>query len=72
MIVPKTSNCIHSLILMRSLLSLYQGDARLGHPKVYINLDKPEINVCGYCGKRFVSETHKNRFPEEKFCSLDS
>lgn len=48
-----------------------QGHAELGHPKVYINLDKPEINVCGYCGKRFVSEEHKNLFPEEKFSSPD-
>jgi NADH dehydrogenase (ubiquinone) Fe-S protein 6 len=43
------------------------GDAGLGHPKVYINLDKPEINVCGYCGKRFVYTKHQNLFPDEKF-----
>ena len=43
------------------------GRAALGHPKVYINLDKPEINDCGYCGKRFVAEKNKNLFPKEKF-----
>lgn len=48
------------------------GHAGLGHPKVYINLDKPEINVCGYCGRRFVSEKHKSLFPEEQFCSPES
>ena len=42
------------------------GDA-LGHPKVYINLDKPEIGVCGYCGKSFVSSQNKHLFPEEAF-----
>ena len=40
--------------------SVSPGHAGLGHPKVYINLDKPEINFCGYCGKRFVSEQHKS------------
>ncbi|XP_055595924.1 NADH dehydrogenase [ubiquinone] iron-sulfur protein 6, mitochondrial-like [Uranotaenia lowii] len=25
----------------------------LGHPKVYINLDKPGAHICGYCGQRF-------------------
>ncbi len=39
----------------------------LGHPKVYINLDKPEINTCGYCGKRFVAEKHKELFPKENY-----
>ena len=38
----------------------------LGHPKVYINLDKPEIMDCGYCGKRFLAEKHKQFFENEK------
>ena len=25
-----------------------------GHPRVFINTDKPEIAVCGYCGLPFV------------------
>lgn len=43
------------------------GRGALGHPKIYINLDKPEINDCGYCGKRFVAEKNKNLFPKENF-----
>lgn len=30
----------------------------LGHPKVYINLDKPGYHVCGYSGRRFVLKKH--------------
>merc|ERR1712244_145131 len=26
----------------------------LGHPKVYINLDKPKIGTCGYSGRKFI------------------
>ena len=41
------------------------GGAALGHPRVYINLDKPEIQDCGYCGKRFVSEKNKEQFSSQ-------
>ncbi|EIE83810.1 hypothetical protein G6F46_004988 [Rhizopus delemar] len=36
------------------------GGGPLGHPKVYINLDKPGPQACGYCGIRFqkVDEHH--------------
>lgn len=27
----------------------------MGHPKIFINTDKPEIATCGYCGVPFVS-----------------
>ncbi|XP_055640136.1 NADH dehydrogenase [ubiquinone] iron-sulfur protein 6, mitochondrial [Toxorhynchites rutilus septentrionalis] len=30
----------------------------LGHPKVYINLDKPGAHACGYCGLRFQKIDH--------------
>jgi NADH dehydrogenase (ubiquinone) Fe-S protein 6 len=30
------------------------GHGALGHPRVYINLDKPEAASCGYCGKQFM------------------
>ncbi len=30
------------------------GHPGLGHPKVYINLDKPGYHTCGYCGLRYV------------------
>ncbi|EDW64241.1 NADH dehydrogenase [ubiquinone] iron-sulfur protein 6, mitochondrial [Drosophila virilis] len=32
------------------------GNGPLGHPKVYINLDKPGNHACGYCGLRFVKK----------------
>lgn len=43
-----------------SLFYCFPGNDALGHPKVYINLDKPEDGVCGYCGKRFISKKHSN------------
>nr|BAN20791.1 NADH ubiquinone oxidoreductase subunit, putative [Riptortus pedestris] len=32
------------------------GNEHLGHPRVYINLDKPGNHTCGYCGLRFYKE----------------
>ncbi|NP_001280386.1 NADH dehydrogenase [ubiquinone] iron-sulfur protein 6, mitochondrial [Acyrthosiphon pisum] len=32
------------------------GGGPLGHPKVYINLDKPGNHACGYCGLQFVKK----------------
>ncbi|KAI9020967.1 zinc-finger domain-containing protein [Phycomyces nitens] len=34
------------------------GGGALGHPKVYINLDKPGAHACGYCGVRFEMNHH--------------
>eukprot|EP00123_Amoebidium_parasiticum_P012463 comp21371_c1_seq1/m.29376 comp21371_c1_seq1/g.29376 ORF comp21371_c1_seq1/g.29376 comp21371_c1_seq1/m.29376 type:complete len:113 (-) comp21371_c1_seq1:103-441(-) len=34
------------------------GGGALGHPKVFINLDKSEPQSCGYCGLRFVQKHH--------------
>jgi len=31
------------------------GGGPLGHPKVFINLNRPTPQPCGYCGLRFVS-----------------
>eukprot|EP01087_Luapelamoeba_hula_P024314 TRINITY_DN920_c0_g1_i1.p1 TRINITY_DN920_c0_g1~~TRINITY_DN920_c0_g1_i1.p1 ORF type:complete len:144 (-),score=20.17 TRINITY_DN920_c0_g1_i1:127-558(-) len=31
------------------------GGGALGHPRVFINLDKSGVHACGYCGHRFVS-----------------
>uniref|UniRef100_A0A914XR43 Zinc finger CHCC-type domain-containing protein n=1 Tax=Plectus sambesii TaxID=2011161 RepID=A0A914XR43_9BILA len=31
------------------------GHAALGHPRVYINLDKPGNHACGYCGLRYYN-----------------
>lgn len=43
------------------------GGQALGHPRVFINLDPPEIQDCGYCGRRFVSEMHKEKFSGTSF-----
>ncbi|KAI8099770.1 zinc-finger domain-containing protein [Halteromyces radiatus] len=40
-------------IVNQRIVSCDGGDAALGHPKVYINLDKPGAHACGYCGIRF-------------------
>ncbi|GAB0091822.1 NADH dehydrogenase [Sergentomyia squamirostris] len=34
------------------------GGGPLGHPKIFINLDKPGAHACGYCGLRFVKKDH--------------
>jgi uncharacterized Zn-finger protein len=31
------------------------GGGPSGHPRIFINTDKPEIAVCGYCGLPYVS-----------------
>jgi uncharacterized Zn-finger protein len=36
------------------------GGGALGHPKVYINLDKPGNHICGYCGLRFTKAGQEN------------
>ena len=36
------------------IVSCDGGGGPLGHPKVYINLDKPGNHTCGYCGLRFL------------------
>ncbi|CEJ59893.1 Putative NADH-ubiquinone oxidoreductase [Penicillium brasilianum] len=35
------------------------GGGPLGHPKVFINTDKPDIATCGYCGVPFAHEQHR-------------
>uniref|UniRef100_A0A3Q0S869 NADH dehydrogenase [ubiquinone] iron-sulfur protein 6, mitochondrial n=1 Tax=Amphilophus citrinellus TaxID=61819 RepID=A0A3Q0S869_AMPCI len=35
------------------------GGGALGHPKVYINLDKDtKVGTCGYCGLQFKQKHH--------------
>ncbi|CEF65612.1 NADH dehydrogenase [ubiquinone] iron-sulfur protein 6, mitochondrial [Strongyloides ratti] len=48
-----------------NVVSCDGGHPALGHPKVFINLDKPGNHACGYCGQRFYNthvtkEEHKN------------
>nr|7ZM7_M Chain M, NADH-ubiquinone oxidoreductase-like protein [Thermochaetoides thermophila DSM 1495]7ZMB_M Chain M, NADH-ubiquinone oxidoreductase-like protein [Thermochaetoides thermophila DSM 1495]7ZMG_M Chain M, NADH-ubiquinone oxidoreductase-like protein [Thermochaetoides thermophila DSM 1495] len=35
------------------------GGGPHGHPKIYINTDKPEIATCNYCGLPFANEHHR-------------
>uniref|UniRef100_A0A1Y1KJY7 Zinc finger CHCC-type domain-containing protein n=1 Tax=Photinus pyralis TaxID=7054 RepID=A0A1Y1KJY7_PHOPY len=30
------------------------GGGALGHPKIYLNLDKPGLHACMYCGQTFM------------------
>ncbi|KIP11941.1 hypothetical protein PHLGIDRAFT_114001 [Phlebiopsis gigantea 11061_1 CR5-6] len=34
------------------------GVGPLGHPKIFINLDKPGPQPCGYCGLRYEQAPH--------------
>ncbi|WOO83555.1 Lactobacillus shifted protein [Vanrija pseudolonga] len=34
------------------------GGGPLGHPKIFINLDKEGPRACGYCGARYEQEHH--------------
>jgi NADH dehydrogenase (ubiquinone) Fe-S protein 6 len=40
------------------------GHRHGGHPKVFINLDKPGTHACGYCGQRFFN-VHMTKTKEE-------
>ncbi|RMZ83954.1 hypothetical protein DV737_g1313, partial [Chaetothyriales sp. CBS 132003] len=35
------------------------GGGPLGHPRIFINLDKPKINWCTYCGLPYANTHHK-------------
>jgi len=35
------------------------GGGPLGHPKIFINVDKPQICHCTYCGLPFAHEQHR-------------
>ncbi|KAL1997262.1 hypothetical protein VTN49DRAFT_7409 [Thermomyces lanuginosus] len=35
------------------------GGGPLGHPRIFINTDKPEIATCNYCGLPFAHEQHR-------------
>ncbi|EOA84253.1 hypothetical protein ACJQWK_00821 [Exserohilum turcicum] len=35
------------------------GGGPLGHPRIFINTDKPQINWCTYCGIPFANDKHR-------------
>ncbi|QIX02119.1 hypothetical protein AMS68_007636 [Peltaster fructicola] len=43
----------------KKVVSCDGGGGPLGHPRVFINTDKPQIAVCGYCGVPFANEHHR-------------
>ncbi|KAA8894944.1 hypothetical protein FN846DRAFT_367055 [Sphaerosporella brunnea] len=40
------------------------GGGPAGHPKIYINVDKPEVAPCGYCGLPYAHIKHKKYLHE--------
>jgi NADH dehydrogenase (ubiquinone) Fe-S protein 6 len=42
----------------KRVVSCDGGGGPLGHPKIFINVDKPQINMCTYCGLPFVSDIY--------------
>lgn len=38
-----------------------------GHPKIYINLDKPGAHPCTYCGTRYALEQYKEGIESGEF-----
>jgi uncharacterized Zn-finger protein len=34
------------------------GMQELGHPRVFLNLNKPGAHACSYCGQPFVMKSH--------------
>lgn len=47
------------------------GGGPLGHPKIFINLDKPKINWCTYCGIPFVGLPSAIVDPDFAECSYE-
>jgi NADH dehydrogenase (ubiquinone) Fe-S protein 6 len=43
--------------IKKRVVSCDGGGGPLGHPRIFINVDKPQINMCTYCGLPFVSQT---------------
>ncbi|CAD6505466.1 BgTH12-00957 [Blumeria graminis f. sp. triticale] len=37
------------------------GGGPLGHPRTFINIDKPQVCVCEYCGLPFANEHHRKQ-----------
>ncbi|ESP03963.1 hypothetical protein LOTGIDRAFT_156565 [Lottia gigantea] len=43
----------------------------LGHPKVYLNLDPPEVQVCGYSGRKFILKKYYDKTKHGDSISYD-
>ncbi|PHH72322.1 hypothetical protein CDD80_4602 [Ophiocordyceps camponoti-rufipedis] len=52
------------------VVSCEGGGGPAGHPRIFINTDKPEIAVCNYCGLPFANEhnrKHLESLPETSY-----
>jgi len=47
------------------------GGGPLGHPKVYINVDKNQVHVCDYSGRRFIKKKFYNEAVHGKSITYD-
>ncbi|KAL8691033.1 MAG: hypothetical protein Q9218_003655 [Villophora microphyllina] len=43
----------------KRVVSCDGGGGPMGHPRIFINVDKPRINWCTYCGLPFAHEHHR-------------
>lgn len=46
----------------KRIVSCDGGGGPLGHPRIFINTDKPQICACTYCGVPYVSIRHQCTF----------
>lgn len=46
------------------------GGGPHGHPRIFINTDKPEIAACNYCGLPYVRLHHRARPPSTRLHGL--
>ncbi|KAA6409028.1 MAG: NADH-ubiquinone oxidoreductase [Lasallia pustulata] len=44
----------------KRVVSCDGGGGPLGHPRIFINTDKPQICMCTYCGIPFANEHHRS------------
>ena len=42
------------------------GGGAMGHPKIFINLDKDKVHICGYSGRRFIKKKFYNEMVHGK------
>merc|ERR1712141_194490 len=48
------------------------GGGPLGHPRVYINLDKPGVHTCGYSGRKFINTKYYNEAEHGKSVTYEA
>ncbi|KAK3051048.1 hypothetical protein LTR09_007797 [Extremus antarcticus] len=51
----------------KRIVSCDGGGGPLGHPRIFINTDKPQICMCTYCGLPFAQEQHRKHLESLPF-----